>query len=107
MGNKLTALASTGQGAGKFIANGFATILGTVASLADFLSVVQAGWQTLRSVASFTIGGIVDGPERLPSGLHHAEEIGEAGDGWQTLRSVASFTIGGIVDGIGYVLDAL
>jgi hypothetical protein len=59
--NKLTELGMSGDGAGKVVVNGFNTVLSTVAELADYLNVVEAGWQMLRSGASFAIGGIVDG----------------------------------------------
>lgn len=80
---KLTDLGTSGQGAGGFITNGFNSVLSTLAKLADYMAVVQAGWQMLRSGASFAIGGIVDGLAYVLDGLDWLlKKLGQTATGW-------------------------
>jgi hypothetical protein len=58
--NKFVGFATSGRGATGMIVSGFGAVLNAIAYVADYLSIVEAGWQMLRSGASFALGGIVD-----------------------------------------------
>lgn len=67
--------AKSGGGAANIVGEAFNQVVGVLASVADWLELLNAGWQTLRGVATLAILGVVGSINLLVQGLNKVAEF--------------------------------
>ncbi len=89
--DKLTDLGTTGKGVAGYVVDGFELMLKGIASMADWLNLLDAGWYGFKAVTITAAYATVKALEGISDGLDWIlKKLGMAGTGWgETMHAMA------------------